>query len=814
MTTLTPTSLEARLLRLAGLFMVLYAAILTLAPVVRERTWEVDLRWSHWIGLALWALAFTIIHRQFARRLPERDPYLLPIAALLSGWGLMTVWRLAPNLGLRQMLWLGVAAATLVLGLRLPHDLAYLRRFKYLWLAGGLLLTALTLIFGANPAGIGPRLWLGCCGIYFQPSEPLKMILVVYLAAYFADRFPPRQRVFPFLFPTLLLTALALTLLLFQRDLGTASIFILLYAIMLFLATGRKRVLLACAATLLTAGAIGYFVIDVVRLRLDAWLQPWADPADRSYQIIQSLLAVANGGLGGRGPGLGNPGLVPVAISDFIFSAIAEETGLFGGLGLIALVLLLIGRGLRIALHAPDRYRRLMAAGLTTYLGLQSLLIIGGNLRLLPLTGVTLPFVSYGGSSLLTACLSLLLLLLISAQSSEMEPAPLPRPQTYYVLGGLLGLSLLAAALANGWWAIVRGPHLLTRTDNARRAIADRYVPRGDLFDRDDRPINVTEGETGDFVRRYFYPDLAPIIGYTHPVYGQAGLEASLDDYLRGLQGNPASLIWWHHVLYGTPPPGLDIRLALDLDLQAEADRLLGENAGAIILLNAANGEILAMASHPAFDPNLLDEIGESLGEDERSPLLNRAAQGSYPPGSAMEPLFEAFVPAGAGQSRAGMTLLYKTLGFYEAPSLRLPVAAPAAPGTVDDLLVSPLQMALAAAALSNGGVSPPPRIALALNAPQAGWVILPALGQPRQVLDPAQADATAQEILADNRPYWEHVGQGTHDGQNTTWFVGGTPPGWQGTPLVTVVALEGNKSFQARQIGRALLEFALQPPE
>jgi hypothetical protein len=243
---------------------------------------------------------------------------------------------------------------------------------------------------------------------------------------------------------------------------------------------------------------------------VDAWLNPWLDPSGRSYQIVQSLMAVANGGIGGRGPGMGSPSLVPISVSDFIFSAISEESGLVGTIGLFALLGFFLARGMGVALRASDSFRRLLAAGLTAYLGAQSLLIIGGNLRLLPLTGVTLPFVSYGGSSLLTSYLSLSSDLLISNQAEE-EPAPLPHPQPYLVLSSILGLGLIAASLANGWWAVWRGPDLLARTDNPRRAISDRYVQRGSLLDRNAAPINLTQGQAGSYTRLYSYPDLAPI---------------------------------------------------------------------------------------------------------------------------------------------------------------------------------------------------------------------------------------------------------------------------------------------------------------
>jgi cell division protein FtsW (lipid II flippase) len=622
---------ESGLLKLGGAFLFLFALILTLSPTVRERAWDVTYRWDHWVGLLAWVAIFSYAHVELKRRLIDRDPYLLPVAALLTGWGLLTIWRLTPEFGMRQTLWMIAIVGGLAISMRFRLDLEVVRRYKYILLTGGLILTSLTLIFGTNPAGNGPRLWLGCCGVYLQPSEPLKLLLVGYLAAYLADRLPARDRLIPLLFPTLFVTGLALMLLLVQRDLGTASIFILLYATIVYIAIGRKRVLVTSVIMLFVAGLVGYLQIGLIRLRIDAWLNPWLDPSGRSFQIIQSLLSIANGGIFGRGPGLGSPTLVPISHSDFIFTALAEETGLFGVIGLLALLALLISRGLRTALLAPDRFRRLLAAGITAYFSIQSLLIIGGNLRVLPLTGVTLPFVSYGGSSLLTSFAALLVLLIISHRTDD-EPAPLLTAAPYYLISATIGLGLVAMSLGAGWWSMLRSTDLLSRTDNPRRTISDRYVLRGALLDRDNTPINVTRGETGSLSRTYLYPELAPIAGYTHPIFGQAGLEASLDSYLRGLQGNPASLIWWDRLLYGTPPPGLDIRLSIDLTLQVEADHLMADHMGAIVLLNAETGEVLVMASHPSFNPNQLDTQGNLLSSDAGSPLLNRATQGQATP--------------------------------------------------------------------------------------------------------------------------------------------------------------------------------------
>lgn len=802
------TKIQSRLLQWAAIFLFLQSIILTLSPAVRERSWNVDYRLSHWLGFLVWAVFCYTAHRMLIKSLPERDPYIFPAAAFLSGWGLLTLWRLEENFGLKQTAWFVISVTALMLAVHFLKHLTFLKNYKYVFLSGGLLITALTLAFGTNPLGVGPRLWLGIGGIYFQPSEPLKILLVIYLSAYLADRPNIRPTSLPLLVPTLFVTGVALLLLVVQRDLGTASIFIFIFTILLFIATGKRRILLGTGAFLVTALLIGYFLIDIIHIRVVGWLNPWEDPTGNSYQIIQSLLAVANGGILGKGLGIGSPLLVPVAISDFIFAAIAEESGLIGSLGLIATIWLILARGMTIALRAPDNFRRYLAAGIAAYLGVQSLLIIGGNLRLVPLTGVTLPFVSYGGSSLLTSFLALYLLLAISSTEDE-EPALLKNPRPYNYLAGIFAVGLAACALTGAWWALVRGEDLLTRTDNARRAIADRYVPRGEIVDNNNQPIHITTGTSGSYIRDYLYPNLAPVTGYTHPVFGQAGLEASLDDYLRGLQGNPTSLILWNQLIYGTPPSGLDVRLSLDLSLQKTADDLLGTQQGAIILMNAETGEILVMASHPTYDPNNLDEEGDALSQDEDSPLLNRATQGLYPLGDALLPLVE--IRFGEDLfTDAELLAFYDELGIFRSPLINMPVAQNNFTNDLEDLRASPLQAALAAAALTNHGIIPAPRIATAVNTFEQGWVVLPALDTPRVVIPASAADEAALALVHSGDAYWGHTGLGRINKTTVTWLTAGTPPNWQGAPLVLVVAIEANNPALAAQIADTLFNAAL----
>ncbi|MFO7624636.1 MAG: FtsW/RodA/SpoVE family cell cycle protein [Anaerolineales bacterium] len=885
----SPTSrIQGRLLSLAGVFLFLFSITLTLAPAVRSHSWQVDYNWQHWIGYIAWLAAIIFLHLQTNHRLPYRDPYLLPATALLSGWGLLTIFRLAPNFGYRQSAWLLVAVAVVAAGLRLPSDLGYLRRYKYLWLTGGLLLTALTFLIGTNPSGApSPRLWLGGSGIYLQPSEPLKLLLVIYLAAYLSggiSGFTPRllllsARLLPLLAPTLMMTGAALLILVLQRDLGTSSIFLFLYAAIVYVASGNKRILLLSGLAFLTAAGIGYGLFDVVRLRVEAWIDPWADPSGRSYQIVQSLMAIANGGLFGRGPGLGSPGLVPIPHSDFIFVSIVEETGLLGALGLLVLLGLVTVRGLRTALRAPDSFRRFLAAGLTAYLVSQSILIIGGNLRLLPLTGVTLPFVSYGGSSLLTSFLALFFLLVISdqeqARAATFMTTPRPEPQLYLQLGAFLLIGLLAAGLGTGWWACYRAPDLLSRTDNARLTIADRYVPRGLILAQDNTPLAQNQGLPGSLTRQYPYPDLSPLVGYTHIVYGRSGLENSLDPYLRGLQGYPSLDIWWNHLLYGQPPPGLSVRLTVNIELQNAADDLLRGHRGALVILNPRNGDILAMASQPSFDSNRLDETWSELIQDPAAPLLNRATQGQYQPGTALGALLlAAFHEQGASlppvptslsfplevgdtslilncalepvertwpgviaagcpgpmaalgdQIRANSPVgteplldLFQWMGFYSTPAINLPAAGSTGPDSLADvqqysavgqseLRISPLQMALAAASLSNNGVRPAPRLVQAIQTDDASWVNQSTLADASPVFSSEAANAVALALRVNDLSVWQSVGRAQNaPGQAITWYLAGVLPDWAGPPAVLALLLEEDNPDRAIQIGQQIL--------
>lgn len=385
--------------------------------------------------LAIWIVSAGIMHLALNILLPWRDPFIVPIALLLSGWGLTLIARLAPPFVARQTAWLLLSAIAATVIAALPPRLRLLRRYRYTWLLVGLALLGLTLAFGVNPSGdvYAPRLWLGLGGIYFQPSEPLKLLLIIFLASYLADKremiVTEQTRIgrwsipaLPYIAPMLLMWGFCMILLIWQRDLGAASLFFLIFLAMLYVSTSRTGYVVGGLILLGLAGGIGYRLFDVVRLRVDTWLNPWPEASNRAYQIVQSLLAVAAGGVMGQGVGQGVPTYVPVVHSDFVFVAIAEEWGLVGTLAVVACLAIVVLRALHIATqNSQHPFRSLLAVGIGISIGIQSLLIMAGTLKMTPLTGVTLPFLSYGGSSLLANFTMVGLLLRLSDPESRLQ---------------------------------------------------------------------------------------------------------------------------------------------------------------------------------------------------------------------------------------------------------------------------------------------------------------------------------------------------------------------------------------------------------
>ncbi len=379
------------------------------------------------------------------------DQLLLPAVAATGAVGIVMLNRLPQDLAgtsignldlgmaATQVLWFGVgilAMLAVAIGLR---DDRVLRHYKYTWAAIGVALLAATLLFGYEVNGA--RLWIDLGPISIQPGELLKIVLVIFIAGYLAETrtlltsarvrlgflsIPP----LPYFLPMLALLGLVMLIVVRLNDLGTALLFFGTFLIMLFVATGRRSYVLIGLVLFAAGFYVAYQLFGHVQARVDVWLDPFADPLGAGFQPVRALYAFGRGGVFGEGLGqglvtLGGNLTIPFVHTDFIFTAVAEELGLLGAFALLGFAAVLVFRGLRIAALARDDFSGLLAVGLTASLGLQTLIIIGGNTKLIPLTGITLPFVSYGGSSILASSIMVGLLLSIShrtAVGADVEP--------------------------------------------------------------------------------------------------------------------------------------------------------------------------------------------------------------------------------------------------------------------------------------------------------------------------------------------------------------------------------------------------------
>lgn len=417
--------------RFRELYLLLWAGPLATAGLVTlSYVQSGEVAQSAWQPALVLAITLLALHFWLSFIGSRADQFLLPIAGGLTAIGLVTVARLDPESLWRQTAWVVLGAGGAGVVLAVMSDPSWLKRYKYTWAVLGLAITAATIVLGRDPHGGGASLWVSLGPVTFQPGEVLKVLLVAFLAGYLDDkrellskasfRFGPlRLPPLPYLGPLVLMLGLTLGLLALQKDLGLALLLFGLFLAMLYVASSRLIYVWGGLASFAAGAYVIYHVFSYVQIRIRGWLDPWYDPTGGSYQMVQALLAIGNGRLLGTGLGQGQPTLVPAAVTDFPFAAIAEELGLAGAVAVIALYLILMYRGYRIALAAFDPFQQLLATGLTTVLALQVFVIIGGNIKLIPLTGITLPFISYGGSSLLINYTIVALLLAISDRSAR-----------------------------------------------------------------------------------------------------------------------------------------------------------------------------------------------------------------------------------------------------------------------------------------------------------------------------------------------------------------------------------------------------------
>jgi len=610
-------------------------------------------------------VAFVIAHIATRRFAPGADPALLPIAFALSGIGIAFVTRLAPDLAVNQVMWLFLGVAFMVLVLAFVRNLDKVANYKYTLMIAGFLLLLSPLVPGLGQEIYGSRIWLSLGGFSFQPGEIAKIIIVLFLAGYLAQNREMLSvftvRVGPFrlpdirtLLPLILMWGVALLIVVFEKDLGSALVLFFMFLVMLYVATGKKFYL-AIGLGLIAVGGVGAFLaFDHVQVRVNTWLDPFADAQNTGYQLTQAIYSIADGDLFGVGLGNGLAEQIPVVESDFIFADIAEEIGLLGAAGVLLLFLCFAIRGFVTAARAKSDVSSFAAVGLTSVIVLQAFIIVGGVTRLIPLTGITLPFISQGGSSLLASFIIVGLLLrcgdegtgvgqeMTSATSSLHANSVLGRVS----LGKRLSHSMLfcsalfALLVANlTMIMVVQADYYQNMPGNNHSLAKEARTERGTISTYDGVVLaQSVPTEDGTFERVYPAGDLASqVVGYSSARFGTSGIEQAYNDTLKGKE-NFAS---WTDVLNsfaGIGGAGNDVALTLNSKIQQAAQDALAGRTGACVVMDPDTGAVLAMASSPTYDAADFETVIEQANADSSDTrLINRAIHALYSPGSTFK---------------------------------------------------------------------------------------------------------------------------------------------------------------------------------
>lgn len=329
-------------------------------------------------------------------KISNGDSYIFLIVTMLISIGIIMIYRINPAFGFRQTIWFGVGIVVFFLSYFIVKNIRKWDKMLYFYLGASLFLFLATLIFGTTNRGATN--WIIIYGFSFQPAEMIKLLFVFSLASYYVYKEKYNNKLI-----FLAVVYAHIGFLFIQKDLGTALIFFLLFMTVLYVYEEDRRLIIYNMIGAVFVGFISYFIFNHVKVRVETWLNPWAFIDGKGYQITQSLFAIASGGFFGTGIGLGHPEFIPLVHNDFIFSAICEEMGIFIGIAVILLFLLIVYRGLKIAISQQNKFFRIIALGITSMLGYQAFIILGGVIKMIPLTGLTLPFVSYVGSSLVSS---------------------------------------------------------------------------------------------------------------------------------------------------------------------------------------------------------------------------------------------------------------------------------------------------------------------------------------------------------------------------------------------------------------------------
>lgn len=652
---MTRRNLELALLCIAAPLVILLFAMIALGE-------GSSLSWEN-LGVPVGIfIAFLIAHLAIRKLAPGADPALLPLSFALSGIGIAFVTRLAPELAMRQVMWLFFGVVCMLLVLIFLKNLDRIANYKYTLMIVGFLLLLSPLLPVVGQEIYGSRIWLNIAGISFQPGEIAKILIVLFLAGYLAQNREMlsifTHRIGPFkipdlatLVPLLVMWVISLLIVIFEKDLGSALVVFFVFITMLYVATGKKTYLIIGFVLIAIGGVAAFLLFDHVQIRVDTWLDPFKDATGDGYQLVQAIFSIADGGLFGVGIGNGMSDQIPIVESDFIFAAIAEETGLLGAAGLLLLYLCFAIRGLVTAARAKSDVSSFIAVGLTASIILQAFIIVGGVTRLIPLTGLTLPFVSQGGSSLLASFIVIGFLLRCGDQSTGLGTEMISGTGTlssesvlgrvslgkrltktmiaFSVLFALLvaNLTLIMVVQANDYKNMPSNNHTLAREARTERGTISTY----------DNVVLAQSVLQDDGTYKRVYPSgtlAAHVVGYASEAYGTAGIEASYNDTLKG-QRNYASWVDVVNAATDAGTPGNDVKLTINSTIQQAAEQALDGFNGACVVIDPETGAVLALASSPSYNASDIESILSS-GSDS-SALYNRATQALYSPGSTFK---------------------------------------------------------------------------------------------------------------------------------------------------------------------------------
>lgn len=624
-----------------------------------------ELGWAS-IGVPVGIFAsFIVSHLALRKFAPAADPAILPICFALSSIGIAFVTRLAPDLAVRQVAWLVLGIIFMIAVIIFMKNMDKTANYKYTLMVIGLILLLSPLLPGIGNEIYGSRIWLSIGSFSFQPGEIAKIFIVLFLAGYLAQNremlsvFTHKVGPFKFpdlstLLPLLIMWLLSMAIVVFEKDLGSALIVYFVFLTMLYVASGKKFYLIVGLLTIAIGAVILFFFFSHVQVRVDTWLDPFADPTNTGYQLVQSIFSMADGGLFGVGIGSGLADNIPIVESDFIFAAIAEETGLLGAAGLLLLYLCFAIRGLVTAARAKSDVNSFIAVGLTATIVLQAFIIVGGVTRLIPLTGLTLPFVSQGGSSLLASFIAVGFLLKCGDQSTGVE-SEIASGTGNISAEGVLGRVSLGKRITNTMIAfsvlfallvanltmimVVQADEYKNMPINNHTLVKESKTERGTISTYDNVVLaQSVEQSDGTYKRVYPAGTLAAhVVGYASEKFGTAGIESSYNDTLKG-QRNYAS---WTDVLNastGNSAAGNDVKLTINSTIQKAAQDALEGFSGACVVIDPKTGAVLALASSPTYNAADIETLLQnSSNSSDSSALYNRATQALYPPGSTFK---------------------------------------------------------------------------------------------------------------------------------------------------------------------------------